>query len=136
MRRFRGILVLCSVVLGLAAPVAAQDTRRVVTTENGDYYGFDLRSEQDLSLDQCSATCLGDPECRAFTYNTKARWCFLKSDFGQLNQFAGAVAGKIVSASAGPDLGAPPPLAFVPGHVLQEADQYRREVLQTTPLEG
>ena len=110
------------------ASATAQDARRIVTTKDGDYFGFDLRSEQNLSLDQCEAACLGDPQCRAFTYNTKARWCFLKSDFRTLNSFPGAVAGKVVTANAGQDMGAPPPLSFVPGHVLQEAEQYRRKL--------
>ena len=66
--------------------------------QNSDYFGFDLRSEQNVSLDQCKTTCLGDPSCRAFTYNTKAKWCFLKSDYNQLKPFTGAVAGKVVNA--------------------------------------
>ena len=38
----------------------AADGRTVVTTQNGDYFGFDLRAEQNVSLDQCKTTCLGD----------------------------------------------------------------------------
>ncbi|WP_041544408.1 MULTISPECIES: alpha-2-macroglobulin family protein [Chelativorans] len=120
----------------LMASATAQETRRIVTSENSDYFGFDLRSEQDVSLDQCKSACLGDPQCRAFTYNTKARWCFLKSDFATLNAFPGAVAGKVVTASAGQDIGAPPPLRFVPSHVLQEAEQYRRTLLQRRATPG
>ncbi len=33
-------------------------------------------------------------QCRAFTYNTKARWCFLKTDFGTLTATPGATAGR------------------------------------------
>ncbi|WEX08782.1 alpha-2-macroglobulin family protein [Chelativorans sp. AA-79] len=117
-------------LLAFVIPAAAQDTRRIVTTQDSDYFGFDLRSEQELSLDECESACLGDPQCRAFTYNTKARWCFLKSDFGTLNRFPGAIAGKVVTASSAPDIGAPPPLSFVPGHVLQEAERYRRTLPQ------
>ncbi|WP_309083058.1 alpha-2-macroglobulin family protein [Chelativorans sp.] len=130
MRAARGFFGILLISCGLIAAAAAQDARRVVTTENGDYFGFDLRSEKDVSLDECSAICLADDQCRAFTYNTKARWCFLKSDFATLHSFEGAVAGKVVTAAAEPDLGAPPSLSFVSGHVLQEAEQYRREVLR------
>ena len=35
-------------------------------------------------------------KCQAFTYNTAARWCFLKSDVGELRAVEGAVSGKIV----------------------------------------
>ena len=79
-----------------------------------DYFGFDLRSEQNVTLDQCKTTCLGDSQCRAFTYNTKAKWCFLKSDFATLKPFTGAVAGKVVPLSGDPDIGAPPELTFFP----------------------
>ncbi|TJV71089.1 MAG: hypothetical protein E5X84_39945, partial [Mesorhizobium sp.] len=76
------------------------------------YFGFDLRSDQNVSLDQCTTTCLGDPDCRAFTYNPKAKWCFLKSDYNTLKSFKGAVAGKVVNVEGDPDIGAPPELAF------------------------
>ena len=95
------------VFLWLLAPaMAAGPARTVVTTENGDYFGFDLRSEQNLSLDQCKATCFSDSSCRAFTYNTKAKWCFLKSDFATIKPFSNATAGKVVNISGDPDIGA------------------------------
>ena len=53
--------------------LAAGEARSIVTTQDRDYFGFDLRTEQNFSLDQCKTTCLGDPSCRAFTYNTKAK---------------------------------------------------------------
>ena len=37
---------------------------------------------KNVTVDQCQAACLGDDACHAFTFNTKAGWCFLKSDFG------------------------------------------------------
>ena len=114
------------VFLWLLAPaMAAGPARTVVTTENGDYFGFDLRSEQNLSLDQCKATCFSDSSCRAFTYNTKARWCFLKSDFNKLKPFAGAIAGKVVEQAVDPDIGAPPELTYFPAWIADEARQYR-----------
>src|ERR687897_3456243 len=96
------------------APALAADARTVVTTQNQDYFGFDLRSEQNVTPDQCKSTCLGDSACRAFTYNTKAKWCFLKSDFATLKPFSGAVAGKVVPISGDPDIGAPPALTYFP----------------------
>ncbi len=131
MRAARGLSLFFIFVFGFAAMAAAQDARRIVTSENADYFGFDLRTEKDVTLDQCKAVCLADPQCRAFTYNTSAQWCFLKSDFNRLDPFEGAVAGKVVVSGAAADLGAPPALRFVPEHVLREADQYRDEVLRT-----
>ena len=92
MRAVRHVPVLALFFLSLLAPALGADGRQVVTTPNSDYFGFDLRSEQNVTLDQCTATCLADPSCRAFTYNTKAKWCFLKSDFALLKPFSvGAV---------------------------------------------
>ncbi len=108
-----------------AGPAGAVETRRIVTTENADYFGFDLRSEQNVTLDQCKADCLGDPACRAFTYNTKAKWCFLKSDFNTLKPFSGAVAGKAMPVEGEKDIGAPPELAFFPAWMADQARQYR-----------
>ncbi len=71
------LAVLISLMGWLAAPSLAADAKSIVTIENKDYFGFDLRSSQNVTLDQCKTTCLGDSSCRAFTYNTKAKWCFL-----------------------------------------------------------
>ncbi|MFC5586463.1 alpha-2-macroglobulin family protein [Nitratireductor kimnyeongensis] len=127
----RGLSLFFVFLFGFAALAAAQDARRIVTSENADYFGFDLRTEKDVTLDQCKAVCLADPQCRAFTYNTSAQWCFLKSDFNRLNGFDGAVAGKVVASGDAPDIGAPPALRFVPDHIQREADDYRAEVLRT-----
>lgn len=138
LRALRSIPVLFLLLVSLGAAHAAE-TRRIVTTENADYFGFDLRSEQNVTLDQCEATCLGDPSCRAFTYNRKAKWCFLKSDFNTLNPFNGAVAGKVTPVSGDPDIGAPPELAFFPPWMADQALQYRNFLLGpgfARPVEG
>ena len=63
--------------------------RRVIVTPDADYPGFDYKTVKDVDLDACQAACLADNTCRAFTFNTKAGWCFLKSDFGALAADAG-----------------------------------------------
>ncbi len=113
-------------IVGLAGGAAAQmDTRSIERSQNSDYFGFDLRTVQSVTLNQCEAACLGDSQCRAFTYNTRVKWCFLKSDYNKLNTFAGAVAGKVVTRSSDPDIGAPDALAFVPAYMLDETVRYR-----------
>src|SRR5690606_34173718 len=97
----------------LTAPAAAQE-RTVVRTPDADSYGFGLRFETDVPLDACEAVCLADNECRAFTYTPRAQRCFLKSDYGAINPFAGAIAGRVVTTVDEPDLGAPPALSYVP----------------------
>lgn len=115
MRAFIRFSAIILAVLAFSPAVHAAETgRHVVTTENSDYFGFDLRTEQNVTLDQCESVCIADSSCRAFTYNPKVKWCFLKSDYNTLNTFNGAIAGKIVeAASSEPDIGAPPALPFL-----------------------
>lgn len=126
--RAANLLSLLAIVLGLLAMPALAQQREVVTTSDSDYFGFDLRTVQNVTLDQCSSTCVNDDQCRAFTYNTKAKWCFLKSDFSRLNPFPGAVAGRVVNVSGEPDIGAPEALAFLPDYLGKEAVRYRADL--------
>lgn len=112
---------------------AQHATRTIETTQDADYFGFDLRTERDVSLEQCKSICLADGDCRAFTFNTRAQWCFLKSDYSTINTFAGAVAGRVIDVASDPEIGAPPALSFVPEHMRDEARRYRATILQTGP---
>ena len=44
----------------LPAGQAAETGRHVVTTQDGDYFGFDLRTEQNVSLADCEKVCIAD----------------------------------------------------------------------------
>ncbi|WP_026187024.1 alpha-2-macroglobulin family protein [Ensifer sp. BR816] len=123
MRAFLALSTLLFTLLPLVTPVtAAEPERKIEITSDADYFGFDLRTEQNVSLDECHSACIADGACKAFTYNPKVKWCFLKSDFNQLNTFKGAIAGKVVETVTGePDLGAPPRLSFVSDDLLQQA---------------
>lgn len=111
---------------------AADQSRRIELSQDGDYFGFDLRTEKDVTLDECQTICIDDKKCKAFTFNKKASWCFLKSDRGQLNTFAGSVAGKIVTASSEPDIGAPKPLDFTASYEA-DAQTYRNNLVAAAP---
>jgi SAM-dependent methyltransferase len=69
-------------------------------TAHADYTGFDYSTLKNVTINQCQAACLGDNKCAAFTYNPKATWCFMKSDFGALSSSAGAIAGRVVTVAA------------------------------------
>ncbi len=92
--------------LGLLVPVTAYFAgtpamaagKRVIITPNADYSGFDMETVKNVDQAACQAACLADGACRAFTFNTKAQWCFLKSDFGVLAATPDAVAGRVVEA--------------------------------------
>ena len=128
LRRAANLTTLLILLAALAAPAAAQQ-RQVVTTPDSDYFGFDLRTVRDVTLEQCGAACSGDSRCRAFTYNTRAKWCFLKSDFNRLDPFPGAIAGRVVDTAGEPDIGAAAALAFLPDSIGKEAVRYRAELL-------
>ncbi|MFO1090244.1 MAG: alpha-2-macroglobulin family protein [Hyphomicrobiales bacterium] len=129
--------LLCLLLLTFVLPAHAAD-RRAVTVPDSDYFGADLRVEQNTTLKACEASCLKDKACKAFTFNGKG-WCFLKSSVGELKSFKGATAGKIVepdAAAAQPatpakpaeaDIGEAPALDFVPSYIADEANQYADE---------
>lgn len=136
-RAFFGFSAFLLGSLAFAAPLIAQESRRqVITTQNGDYLGFDLRTVKNITVDQCQATCIDDRSCRAFTYNIKAKWCFLKSDFNQLNDALGAVAGKVVEARAEADIGAAPRLTFLSDELIQQAREFKDGLSIATALQG
>ncbi len=126
----RGLIRITAVLVALLGAGGAFGAgKAVVTTADSDYFGFDLRTEQDLSLAECKSVCLADRACRAFTYNPKVKWCFLKSDFSTLNAFPGAIAGRVVDqAAGGPDIGAALPLDFMPGDLVTDARKAKASV--------
>ncbi|MGH6926614.1 MAG: MG2 domain-containing protein [Propylenella sp.] len=83
----------------LLPPSASAQERRLVVTEGADYFGADYDVRKEVDLEACQAACRDDAECKAFTYNTAARWCFLKSEVGELRAVEGAISGRIVAAS-------------------------------------
>ncbi|PTW61338.1 hypothetical protein C8N35_10247 [Breoghania corrubedonensis] len=114
-------------VLLTAIPATAAE-KRIVTVPDADYFGADYRTAKDVDLEACKAVCLDDPECKAFTYNQSARWCFLKRDFGDLRRFAGAVAGRVVEvkpqASPRDSEARRAELDYLPSSLRQEADRF------------
>lgn len=128
------LALLCLATMPVSAVNAQETGRRVILNQNGDYFGFDIRTETDVSLDQCRDLCLANGKCRAFTYNATVNWCFLKSDFGQLQSAPGSTAGRVIETSGEPDLGAPPQLAFASGYK-DAATTYRTAVLSSVPAD-
>ncbi|ANL30661.1 alpha-2-macroglobulin domain-containing protein (plasmid) [Rhizobium phaseoli] len=126
-------------MIAASFPAAAAETKRdIQTIKDADFFGFDLRTEQNVSLDQCKTSCIGDKSCKAFTYNPKVKWCFLKSDFKTMNAFPGAIAGKIVETAAQkePDIGAPPRLTFLTNDLIQQAHDFRDNLALTDAQQG
>ncbi|MDA4845643.1 alpha-2-macroglobulin family protein [Hoeflea poritis] len=114
-------------IAAISVSTAFAQTKRLEIFDNADFYGFDLRAEKDVTLEQCKSYCLADNACRAFTYNTGAARCFLKSDFNRMDRFDGAVSGKVVSDTNAPDIGAAPELAFLSRGLSSEASALKAE---------
>jgi uncharacterized protein YfaS (alpha-2-macroglobulin family) len=81
-------------VFGLAGAASAVD-RSVTLLEDTDLPGFDYSTLKDTDLDACSAACSEDKICRAFTFNEKAGWCFLKGGVPEAQSFPDATSGTI-----------------------------------------
>lgn len=118
--------------IGVLSGTAFAQDRDFIISQDADYFGFDLRAEKEVSLDQCKTACSNDGRCQAFTYNTSARWCFLKSDFNSLRPFAGAIAGRVVNRKAELDIGAPPVLPYVTEQTANAAIEYKNKLLSQT----
>lgn len=122
-----GAIFSAFVICGAAASVNAQDVKRSIElTQDGDYFGFDLRTVKDVTLQLCEQECATDMSCAAFTYNPKASWCFLKNDFRELAASPGSIAGKVVTGSLeqAADIGAAPELSFLPTTIAPDARRY------------
>jgi peptidoglycan hydrolase-like protein with peptidoglycan-binding domain len=67
---------------------------------------------RNIGLAACQTACRGDGQCRAFTFNEKARVCFLKSAAATPVAFSGATSGIRQEATSGIQIGsgAPPEL--------------------------
>ncbi len=89
-RHMFGVLAL---VLAGAMPSAAET--KITLLQGTDLPGFDYSIVKDTDLDSCQAACTDDNICRAFTYNTQSKWCFLKGDVGEQAAFDGATSGRI-----------------------------------------
>jgi len=122
----------------LILPATAQD-KRIVTIDDADYFGADYRTVKDVDLEACKSACLDDKQCRAFTFNTSAGWCFLKSDFGELQSFVGAIAGRVVEVQAPrADLSADrkAELVFMPSSQLESAETYSKSIANSVRADG
>ena len=139
-RRYAGpaaLAAICAVPLWPDGASAAE--RQVIVTEGADYFSRDFDILKNVDLDGCKAKCIADKRCVAFTFNTKANWCFLKSDFTELRGFAGAIAGRIVERTK------PDPdqekmrrteLSFLAPRVLKDADLFAARLGKTFFAKG
>lgn len=76
---------------------------------NVDLRGGDLRDPRSdpnlkgIGVAGCETACKQDSRCKAFTYNTKVGWCFLKHSVGEQIAFRGAVSGTRHTSAPSPE---------------------------------
>ncbi|SLN33405.1 alpha-2-macroglobulin family protein [Roseisalinus antarcticus] len=92
-------LILAFALLVVPGLVTAQQDvvpdRRVAISRNLDFYGSDLASIFDTTLDACQAACLANTQCVGFTYNQRNGSCFPKGAVTEVQPYDGAVSARI-----------------------------------------
>ncbi len=94
---FAVLIAFLIVPLFAAAQESPIPERRSIVSENRDYYGGDIRSIFDTTLDLCEQAALSDRNINAYTFNDNKGACFLKRDIESEVFFEGAVSAKLVN---------------------------------------
>jgi len=112
-----------------------EEEKRSQKREFEIYHGYDLfgadymRLSGKVSYSSCVSSCRGDTRCKAFTYNTQARACFLKSSVPARQPFANAISGALKS-----HVGSAPPVVQPTGQcghgfiTYNNSDFYRNDL--------
>ncbi|MCQ0091011.1 alpha-2-macroglobulin family protein [Roseovarius sp. M141] len=134
------LLSLCLVCF--AAPLAADPAvpeRRAIITRDVDFYGSDLTALFDTTYPACQAACLANPECRAFTFNTKSKACFPKSAIRAESPFNGAYSARIADTSPrvlAQSAARADDLEFLGDYTLQQVRKQAEDIGRTHPGGG
>ena len=94
----RLIVKAAAVLLISATSLMANDfipDRRLIVTQDQDFYGTDLQSLFDTTLEVCQKVCLTDARCTAFTFNTRSNSCFPKSNVTKMEPYIGAISARV-----------------------------------------
>ena len=84
--------------LGLISPVGnsvAEGWGNLLAGRSGiDYPGGDYRSFPKPTWQSCSRACFVDTQCKAFTYDTSDRTCWLKNQIVDASFVSHSIAGR------------------------------------------
>jgi uncharacterized protein YfaS (alpha-2-macroglobulin family) len=114
MRQFMTAVV--TAVFGMASGLAADviPDKRLIVSRDMDFYGSDVAQLFDTTYGACVNLCLADDDCQAFTFNSKSKSCFAKSEISERKPYEGAWSAQVVrndaavialGQSRAPDLG-------------------------------
>ncbi|MDA7949208.1 MAG: PAN/Apple domain-containing protein [Hyphomicrobiaceae bacterium] len=87
------LLLLLQFSVFVAAHAAPKQLDRLTILADTDIPGGDYDSSKDRTLQGCRYDCLQDKRCKAYTYNHKAKVCFLKERISKRARFKGATSG-------------------------------------------
>ena len=126
----RNILILLVFAIGFANPVKADSPipeRRVIYHNDVDFPGADLRTIFDTTQTACESACIAQESCHAFTFNSRAGACFLKSEMLSSETYGGAFSGRIVTVQGRALLAAEDRASEVPFLTARDLDRARRQ---------
>ena len=125
---------LLALVILVLFPISAQSSENPLTLLSGaDYAGNDYRTIKDTTLESCSMVCSADSKCQAFTFNTKANWCFLKSKAEMLMPFSQAVAGSKSTPKSAIGKAKAAELNFLESNVAEAAEEFAIKIRSDLP---
>ncbi len=96
--------ILLSVILSLSATLASAQNEptqsaipdaRIAISRDVDFFGSDLATYFDTTLDACQTACLSNSECDAFTFNQRSNACFPKGAVTEVRPFENAISGRV-----------------------------------------
>ncbi|MCF6304656.1 MAG: alpha-2-macroglobulin family protein [Rhodobacteraceae bacterium] len=73
--------------------------RRSIASENTDFYGGDIRTLLNTTIEICEAACISDQSCVALTFNQIKSSCFLKNSVSERTPFTGALSLEILDTA-------------------------------------
>ncbi|HMO70819.1 MAG TPA: alpha-2-macroglobulin family protein [Paracoccaceae bacterium] len=96
-----GLAVLLMVAMAPAVAVSQGliPERRLTYLPDADLPGGDFANQRDTTIEACATACTTDRRCEAFTFNSRFGACFLKAGPGPSAFYAGAMSGRVLTAS-------------------------------------
>ena len=87
------LFLLLQFLVFVGAHESFAQSARLSVLENSDIPGGDYSSLKDTSLPRCRYECMEDDRCKAYTFNHRAKVCFLKERISNRKKFNGATSG-------------------------------------------
>ncbi|WP_071674300.1 alpha-2-macroglobulin family protein [Nioella nitratireducens] len=95
MRVLAVVVALCLLPFGALAQEGPVAERFFSITQDTDFPGADLRPIYDTTFAACSRACMADPDCHAFTFNSRNASCFPKSEVLAMESYDGAMSATV-----------------------------------------